>query len=129
MHINKDDIPVKIDVPGATARQLEDFGDAHGTIGAEYFSFGAGTDLAPLLVGLQHDVCQSPHWGYVISGDLIVTYTDTDTDTERCVTGDVFHWPAGHSVRADSDTELILFSPQHEHGEVLDHVRRQLLAS
>ncbi len=127
MHITKNDIPVKIDVPGATARQLEDFGVAQGTIGAEYFSLAAGTDLAPLLVGLDHDACQSSHWGYVISGDLTVTYTDSTT--ERCVTGDVFHWPAGHSVRADADAELILFSPQREHGEVIEHVRRQLVAN
>ena len=124
MRIAKDQIPVRIDVPGATARQLTDFGDAGGPIGAEYFSFGAGTDLAPLLVGLDGDMCHSPHWGYVISGDLTVTYADATT--ERCVTGDMFHWPAGHSVRADADTEIVLFSPQHEHGEVLDHVRRQL---
>jgi hypothetical protein len=127
MHITKDSIPTRIDVPGATARQLEDFGDAHGTIGAEYFSFGAGTDLAPLLAGLDSDACHAPHWGYIISGDLTVTYTDATT--ERCVTGDVFHWPAGHSVRAEADSEIILFSPQHEHGEVLDHVQRQILAT
>lgn len=127
MHITKDQIPVRIDVPGATARQLENFGEAGGTIGAEYFTLGAGTDLAPLLAGLDGDVCHSPHWGYVISGDLTVIYAD-DT-TEQCVTGDVFHWPAGHSVRADAATEIILFSPQHEHGEVLEHVARQLATS
>ena len=127
MHIIKDQIPVRIDAPGATARQLENFGEADGTFGAEYFSLGAGTDLAPLLVGLDGDACHSPHWGYVISGDLTVTYAD-DT-IERCVTGDVFHWPAGHSVRADADSEIILFSPQQEHGEVLEHVTHQLATS
>ena len=126
MHITKDQIPVRIDVPGATARQQEDFGEADGTIGAEYFSLGAGTDLAPLLVGLAGDMCHSAHWGYVISGDLTVSYSDDST--ERCVTGDVFHWPAGHSVRADAATEIILFSPQREHGHVLEHVAQQLAA-
>jgi hypothetical protein len=114
-------------VPGATARQLENFGEASGTMGAEYFSLGAGTDLAPLLVGLDADMCHSPHWGYVISGDALITYVDGTS--EQCVTGDVFHWPAGHSVRADADTELILFSPQHEHGDVMAHVQRQLVGS
>ena len=120
MHITKDDIPVRIDAPGATARQLPDFGDAAGTIGAEYFSLAAGTDLAPLLEGLEDDVCHSAHWGYVIAGDVVVTYTDGSD--ERCRTGDVFYWPAGHSVRVDEDAELILFSPQHEHGAVMDHI-------
>ena len=124
MHITKDRIPTRIDVPGATARQLENFGEATGTIGAEYFSLGAGTDLAPLLAGLDGDVCHSPHWGYVITGDLAVTYADGTV--EHCVTADVFHWPPGHSVRADADSEIILFSPQREHGDVLDHVAHQL---
>ena len=40
MHLTKESIPVKIDVPGAVARQVTDFGDAtgYGPIGGEYFS-------------------------------------------------------------------------------------------
>lgn len=49
MRIQKNDVPVRIDVPGAVARQKTDFGDAtgYGTISGEYFSLGAGTDIAP----------------------------------------------------------------------------------
>jgi hypothetical protein len=124
MRISKEQIPVKLDVPGARARQLSNFGEAAGTLGAEYFSLGTGTDIAPLLQGLQDDACQAPHWGYVISGDLVVSYTDGTVD--RCVGGDVFHWPPGHSVRVEQDAEVILFSPQHEHLEVMDHMARVL---
>jgi hypothetical protein len=124
MHITKADIPVRVEAPGAVARQLPDFGIAEGAIGAEYFSLGAGTDLAPLLAGLDGDACHSPHWGYVIQGGLVVTYTDGNV--ERCATGDVFHWPAGHSVRVDEDAELILFSPQESHGAVMDHIAGRL---
>ena len=127
MHISKHDIPTRIDVPGAVARQLPDFGEAAGTIGAEYFSMAAGTDLAPLLEGLDRDACPSAHWGYVITGDLVVTYTDGST--ERCNTGDVFHWPPHHSVRVDEDAELILFSPQGDHTPVLDHILSKLAAT
>ncbi len=65
MRITKTDIPAKIDVPGALARQAVDFGDASecGSLSAEYFSLGAGTDIAPLLKGLDDDACQAPHWG------------------------------------------------------------------
>ena len=127
MRIAKDDIPVRVAAPGATARQLSEFGVADATIGAEYFSLGAGTDLAPLLVGLHDDLCQSPHWGYVIAGDVVVTYTDGTE--ERCTAGDVFHWPAGHTVRVDEDAELILFSPQDSHGAVMDHINAQLASA
>jgi len=44
MRISKNDIPVKVDAPGAVARQQQDFGDAsgYGHIGAEYFTMVAG---------------------------------------------------------------------------------------
>lgn len=126
MRIPKQDIPTKIDVPGAVARQIGDFGDAskHGPLAAEFFSLGAGTDIAPLLEGLDDDACQAPHWGYVIVGELVVTYTDGTADT--CETGDVFHWPAGHSVRVVQDAEVILFSPHVEHAAVMDHMLERM---
>jgi hypothetical protein len=127
MRIAKNDVPVRLEVPGAVARQLPDFGKASATLAGEYFSMAAGTDLAPLLEGLEHDLCQSPHWGYVIEGDLVVTYTDGDT--EQCCTGDLFHWPAGHTVRVDEDAELILFSPQTEHMAVVDHIAGKVTAA
>lgn len=124
MRLPKEDIPVKIDVPGATARQLPDFGTAAGEIGAEWFSMGAGTDLAPLLEGLDGDMCHGPHWGYMLAGDVVVSYRDGTT--EQCRTGDVFYWPPGHSVRVESDAELIMFSPQAEHTAVMDHILTKL---
>src|SRR5215203_3011258 len=111
MRISKHDIPVRIDVPGAVARQLPNFGDAtgYGALAGEYFSLGAGTDIAPLLQGLHGDSCHAPHWGYMISGAVVVTYTDGQTET--CTGGDLFYWPPGHTVRVESDAEVILFSP------------------
>jgi hypothetical protein len=126
MRIAKEDIPVRIDVPGATARQLTDFGDAtgFGKIGGEYFSLAEGTDISPLLQGLDGDLCQSPHWGYLLEGKLTVSFADGHDETVS--TGDIFYWPPGHTVRADADSEIILFSPQHEHGLVIDHILEKL---
>lgn len=122
MHITKHDIPVRIDVPGATARQAPDFGDTAGagTLGGEYLSLGAGTDIAPLLQGLTDDACQAPHWGYILSGTVVITYTDGTEET--CTADELIYWPAGHSVRVVDDAELILFSPQVAHGKVMDHM-------
>ncbi len=122
MRIAKEDVPVRIDVPGATARQVEDFGDAtgYGKIGGEYFSLGAGTDISGLLQGLEDDLCQSPHWGYIIQGKLTVRFADGHSEVPA--TSDLFYWPPGHSVKAEEDTELILFSPQLEHGKVIEHM-------
>jgi hypothetical protein len=126
MRIAKNEIPVKIDVPGAVARQASGFGDASGfgAFGGEYFSLGAGTDIAPLLRGLEGDACQAPHWGYMITGEVVVTYTTGSEET--CSAGDLFYWPPGHSVRVSEDAEVILFSPQVEHANVMDHMLRQM---
>jgi hypothetical protein len=122
MRIAKDAIPTKIDVPGAKARQTAAFGDVggYGALAGEYFSLGAGTDIAPLLQGLEGDSCQAPHWGYVISGELVVTYTDGTE--EKCTGNDLFHWPPGHSVRVVDDAEVVLFSPLAEHLHVIEHM-------
>jgi len=126
MRIAKDDVPVRIDVPGATARQVKNFGDAtgYGKIGGEYFSLSSGTDISPLLQGLKDDLCQSPHWGYVIEGKLTVSFADGHDET--VATSDLFYWPPGHTVRADADTEMILFSPEHEHTQVIDHILKKV---
>jgi hypothetical protein len=126
LRIRKDEIPLKIDAPGAVARQATDFGDVtgFGQLGGEYFSLGAGTDIAPLLLGLDDDACQAPHWGYMISGEVVITYTNGIE--EVCAGDDLFYWPPGHSVRVVNDAEVILFSPQREHSDVMDHMLRQM---
>lgn len=126
MRISKDDVPVKVKAPGAIARQQENFGNAAGysEIGGEYFSMAAGTDLAGLLEGLEGDACQSPHWGYLIEGEVVVSYTDGTEETVR--TADLFYWPPGHSVRVVEDAEIILFSPQHEHSAVMKHINSKI---
>lgn len=128
MKIAKENVPVRLDVPGAIARQEFNFGNAngYGDIAGEYFSLKEGTDIAPLLKGLESDMCQSPHWGYLIEGEVTVSYLD---GTEETVTGgDLFYWPPGHSVRVGADAEIILFSPQAEHCTVVEHLRKQLSA-
>jgi hypothetical protein len=126
MRVAKNEIPTKIDVPGAVARQTVGFGDSSGfgTFGGEYFSLGAGTDIAPLLKGLEADACQAPHWGYMLSGEVVVTYTNGTEET--CSGNDLFYWPPGHSVRVLDDAEVILFSPQIEHTRVMDHMLVQM---
>ncbi|SFN61226.1 hypothetical protein [Dokdonella immobilis] len=122
MRIQKNDVPVRINVPGAIARQQTNFGDAsgYGKISGEYFSLGAGTDIAPLLQGLDGDLCQAPHWGYMLQGKLIVTYADGEE--EPVSGGDLFYWRPGHTVKVDEDAEVVLFSPQHEHSRVINHM-------
>ncbi len=126
MHVAKEEIPVVLQVPGATARQLGGFGEAAGLggIAGEWFSLGAGTDIAPLLQGLERDLCAAPHWGFVISGELVVTYADQPE--ERIAGQELFYWPPHHSVRVVEDAEVILFSPHAAHRTVVDHMADKL---
>lgn len=122
MKIAKDDIDIKMEIPGAIVRQKTNFGDATGlgTISGEYFSLSEGVDTTPLFMGLEGNLCQCPHWGFLISGQL--TTTDASGKEETVNEKDLFYWPPGHNVKVNSDAEIIMFSPQNEHSHVINHM-------
>jgi hypothetical protein len=111
-----------MEIPGATIRQHMDFGNTRGfdKISGEYFTLSAGIDTTPLFQGLEGNQCQCPHWGYVLSGRI--TTTDANGVLETVNAADLFYWPAGHNVRVDEDAEIIMFSRQHEHSRVIEHM-------
>lgn len=122
MKVAKENIEVKMNIPGVVMRQRKDFGDVsgYGKIGCEYFSLAKGVDTTQLFVGLEGNQCQCPHWGYVLSGNI--TTTDSSGKEETVNTNDMFYWPAGHNVKVNSDSEIIMFSPQDEHTHVINHL-------
>jgi hypothetical protein len=122
MKILKDDIEVKMEIPGAIIRQKTDFGDATGLgkISGEYFSLSAGVDTTPLFMGLEGNLCQCPHWGYLLSGQL--TTTDAEGIEETVNAKELFYWPSGHNVKVNEDAEIVMFSPQNEHTHVINHM-------
>lgn len=122
MRVAKQDVDVKMQIPGAVLRQRTEFGDAtgYGKISGEYFSLAAGVDTTPLFVGLDGNVCDCPHWGFVLQGRI--TTTNAAGVEETVETDDLFYWPPGHNVRVEENAELIMFSPQHEHTHVIDHM-------
>lgn len=126
MKISKDSIEVKMEIPGVVIRQRRDFGDASGLgkISEEYFSLSAGVDTTPLFVGLEGNLCQCPHWGYVLKGKL--STTDAKGIEESVSGGDLFYWPPGHNVKILEDADIVMFSPQNEHTHVIDHMKEML---
>lgn len=122
MRISKKDVDIKMEIPGATIRQQTGFGDATGLgkISGEYFSLSEGVDTTPLFEGLEGNLCQCPHWGFVLGGQL--TTTDADGTQETVNANDLFYWPPGHNVKVSKDSEIIMFSPQGEHTQVIDHM-------
>jgi hypothetical protein len=79
-----------------------------------------GADFRPALKGLPGDMCQCPHWGYILKGRIRM---HTPDGTEDYAGGDVVYWPAGHAPEALEDSEYIDFSPTEEFRPVLDHIK------
>jgi hypothetical protein len=128
MRIAKDNVDVQMEIPGAVIRQRMGFGEVngYGALSAEYFTLSAGVDTTPLFQGLEDDLCQCPHWGFVLSGQI--TTTDADGARETVIANDLFYWPPGHNVRVDADAEIVMFSPQREHSHVIEHMIKKVQA-
>ena len=122
MRVAKEHVDVRLQIPGAVIRQRREFGDVSGfdRISGEYFSLSAGVDTVPLCQGLEGNLCQCPHWGYVLQGRI--TTTDSAGVQETVNASDLFYWPPGHNVKVDEDAEIIMFSPQREHTHVINHM-------
>jgi hypothetical protein len=122
MRVAKDKVDVRMEIPGAVIRQRMDFGDVaeFDKISCEYFTLAAGVDTTPLFQGLEGNLCQCPHWGFVLRGQL--TTTDAKGVQETVNANDLFHWPPGHNVKVDADAEIVMFSPQREHSHVINHM-------
>ncbi len=115
-------MPIALELPVAKFRvsEAEDMAMA-------YVELAAGADATPLLKGLPGDKCQCPHWGYMLKGAIHVHYADGTA--EVCKAGEMFYWPAGHTVRVDEDTAFVEFSPRLELKHVYDHIGKKLTAA
>jgi hypothetical protein len=122
MRVAKEQVDVQLQIPGAVLRQRKGFGDVKGfdTLSGECFTLSAGVDTTPLFEGLEGDLCQCPHWGFVVRGQL--TTTSATGARETVSANDLFYWPPGHNVKVDADAEIVMFSPQREHSHVIDHM-------
>ena len=95
-----------------------------GSNNCAYVQFPAGTDISPLLEGLPNDLCQCPHWGYVIKGRIHIKYGDGTE--EHVQAGDIYYWPPGHTAIIEEDAEIVEFSPNEEMNIVLAHLQQKL---
>jgi mannose-6-phosphate isomerase-like protein (cupin superfamily) len=68
-------------------------------------------DLAPMLASLPGGKCSCPHWGYVFSGRVTITYED---GVEVVEAGEAFYMPPGHTPAAEAGSEFVMFSPTEE---------------
>jgi hypothetical protein len=103
MHYRMTDLPLVEDYgEGFQGRQIE-----WGGMIVSYETFPKGVDATPLFKGLPGDMCQSPHWGYLLIGRMRVKRPDGD---EVFQTGDVYYLEPGHIPVFEQDTEVLEFS-------------------
>ncbi len=97
-----------------------------GGMAVGYMEVPAGTDFAPIFVGLPQDKCPSPHWGYLFEGSVRIKYADGKEDVVNA--GEVFYWPAPHSGIVEKSAKFIDFSPEAEFAQVMDHIAKKMAA-
>ncbi|HYI37150.1 MAG TPA: hypothetical protein VEX39_11120 [Thermoleophilaceae bacterium] len=115
----KQDLPVALaDDTGVEVRAQEIGGGM--TVG--FFHLPQGTDLRPALTGLEDDLCQCPHWGYILAGRLAMHTVD---GTEIYEPGQAVYWAPGHAPEALEDTDYVDFSPTDEINHVVAHIQGQ----
>lgn len=114
--ITRDETPVALEGGGVELRTKEVGGD----LSVAFIHLPEGTDMAPALKGQPDDMCQCPHWGYLLKGRLLMRTKDGDEVYEE---GQAFYWAPGHIPLALTDVDYVDFSPTSEFTAVIDHVK------
>ena len=115
--IRREDAPVAIQDNGVEFRK-----QSFGEMSVAFVQARKGTDLRPVLKGLPDDLCQCPHWGYVLKGRVRM---HTRTGEQEYVAGQAFYWAPGHAPEVIEDAEYVDFSPTVELDEVIQHIKSQ----
>jgi hypothetical protein len=91
-----------------------------------FATFHQDIDGTPLMKGLPDDMCQCPHWGYVLKGRVVFRFADRDESYEA---GDAFYTPPGHiPVSHEPGSEVLLFSPADELAETEAAIKKNMAA-
>ena len=106
MYSSINDLPVALDLPEGTLRQIS-WG---------YMTIEAGRakkDFVPELIvqGSPSTRCQCPHWGYVVKGRMRLKYPDHE---EVYQAGDVYYAMPHHLTYFEAGCEYVEFSPTIE---------------
>ncbi|MGW6389512.1 hypothetical protein ACWFR1_03200 [Streptomyces sp. NPDC055103] len=111
--------PVALEGGGVELRVKE----AGGGMSAAFIHLPAGTDMAPAFKGLEGDLCQCPHWGYLLKGRIRMR---TASGEEILEAGQAYYWGPGHAPEALEDVDLVEFSPTDEFNAVVAHVKANM---
>jgi len=100
--------------------------DGWGGLAVDINNAPAGTDFRPLLEGLENDLCQVPHWGYVVKGAIEIEYGDGSKEVFR--EGEAFFMRPGHTGEVLEDLLLVSFSPEEGMHDLSHHLEQKVAA-
>lgn len=75
------------------------------------------------MTGMPDDLCQYPHWGYVLKGCLRIRHKEGE---QIVASGEVFLVEPGHVPFFEEDTQMVEFSPKESWVEMIATVGRNL---
>ena len=113
--LDRHEVPVRIKDDNVEVR-LQEVGD----MTVSFITLAKGVDLGPALVGLPGDLCQCPHWGYMLTGRLLMRSPAGETTYDA---GQAFYWAPGHAPVALEDCSYVDFSPTEEFDHVIRHLQ------
>ena len=119
MRLQAGEPPVTLDVGESNARTAD-----WGGMAVSFATLAGGTDFSPAFQGLKDDMCQVPHWAYVLRGAL--NLRTKNGREENISAGDVWYAPPGHTAWVDEDTEVVEFTPKEESDKLMDHIKRRM---
>ena len=100
-----DELEIGAQMDGYEARSAE-----WGAMTVSFESMGAA-DPAPLFKGLPDDRCQAEHYGFVLEGELVVRYADSE---ETITAGQAYYLPAGHVPLVRTSARTLEFTRSDE---------------
>lgn len=112
--IDVENLPVAIKSDDAEVRVAE-----VGEMSVLLVRLKQGADFGPALTGLPDDLCQCPHWGYMLKGRVRVRLKSGEETYEA---GQPFFTPPGHAPVAIEDSEYVEFAPTLELAKVIQHI-------
>ncbi len=112
--LKPEDVPVGLEMGNMVIRSCP-IGDMVVT----FYQVPKGVDFRPMFKGLAEDLCQCPHYGYMLKGKWLV---HTKTGDELVEPGMAFYVDPGHWPEALEDCEFVEFSPTEEFMQLAEHI-------
>lgn len=114
-----EELPIELEQGELVTRYVE-----WGEMAIRLARLPAGTDMGPVLQGLPHDRCPSPHWGLILEGEITVEHADGTTETSKA--GDAYHWPEGHTAVTEGGVTFLEIGPRHAMRQFGDHAKAKI---